>query len=133
MRLGEDPMGAAIDAERRRSERARCVLKAVYRLPGRDPRLTETRDLSDGGLLMLVSGDVRQGDVLDLKIRLGTEEDAIHASGRVVHLRDAPEAEGGKILAGIQFLGLNARHRKILGKAIWRRMLRESARLDTPR
>lgn len=123
-------MARPLKGERRSSRRIRCALKGAYRLPGRASRPTETRDLSDGGLLMLVSGDVRQGDVLDLRIPLSPAGSTLLARGRVVYLREAP---GARTLAGVQFLGLSARHREALGKKIRDRMLRGAARFGARR
>lgn len=123
-------MRAVFEGERRSSVRVPCALKGAYRLPGRPLLPTETRNLGSGGLLMLVSGDVRKGDVLDLALPLGPAGGTLCARGCVVYLRKAP---GARALAGIRFIGLNARHRKALGKAIWQRMLRGSARFGTPR
>ncbi|HQM53701.1 MAG: PilZ domain-containing protein [Candidatus Aureabacteria bacterium] len=114
------------NGERRSTKRVRCAFKGAYRLAGQSSRPTETRDLSDGGLLMLVSGDVRQGDVLDLTIPLTPAGSPLRARGRVVYLRETP---GARILAGVQFLGLSARHREALGKKIRDRMLRGAARV----
>lgn len=125
-------MGVQFDAGRRRSERARCVLKAVYHSPGHPSRLTETRELSNRGLLICVSGDVKQGDVLDLQIPLGAGERPLKARGRVVHIRRARPAEGSGDLAGVEFLDISPKHQEAIGKRIWRQILSECTRFGKP-
>ena len=66
------------------------------------------------------------GDVLDLTIPLTPAGSPLRARGRVVYLRETP---GARILAGVQFLSLSARHREALGKKIRDRMLRGAARV----
>ncbi|MEI6634649.1 MAG: PilZ domain-containing protein [Chlamydiota bacterium] len=126
-------MSVAYDAGRRQSKRARCVLKAVYRAPGHRSRLTETRDLSDRGLLILVSGEVKRGDLLELKIPLDAGERPLKARGRVVHIRKALDAEGAGNLAGVEFLELSEKHREAIGKRIWRQILSECTRFGKSR
>jgi c-di-GMP-binding flagellar brake protein YcgR len=109
------------------------MLKAVYRAPGHRARLTETRELSDGGLLILVSGDVKRGDLLELKIPLGAGERLLKAHGRVVHIRKALDAGGAGNLAGVEFLDLGEKHKEAIGKRIWRQILSECTRFGKPR
>jgi hypothetical protein len=109
------------------------MLKAVYRAPGRRSRLTETRELSDRGLLIFVSGDVKRGDILEIRIPLGAGERPLTANGRVVHVRKARGAQSAGNLAGVEFLDLSQQHREAIGKRIWRQILGECTRFGKPR
>jgi len=115
-------------AERRQSERTPCVLKTSYRLPGRKMNTGETRNISDGGVLLMVSGEVKKDDLLELEIPLGTGEEPLRTRGRVVHTRSARNAGDSGMLAGVAFLALSEQQQEVLGKKIWHQILKESTR-----
>jgi c-di-GMP-binding flagellar brake protein YcgR len=114
--------------ERRRSQRTKCILKASYRVPGGKTSIGETRDISDGGVLLMVSGDIKKDDLIEMEISLGMKEGPLKARGRVVHTRQAGSSGEGGLLAGVAFLALNDRQQEALGKKIWHQILKESTR-----
>ncbi|MCX6338771.1 MAG: PilZ domain-containing protein [Candidatus Aureabacteria bacterium] len=114
--------------ERRQSERTQCILETGYRLPGRETSIGETRDVSDGGVLLMVSGEVKKDDLLDLEIPLGTGAEPLRTRGRVVHTRPVTNTADGGTLAGMVFLTLSEQQQEALGKKIWHQILKESTR-----
>ncbi|MCX6355608.1 MAG: PilZ domain-containing protein [Candidatus Aureabacteria bacterium] len=114
--------------ERRQSERAHCLLKTSYCLPGGPAASGETRNISDGGLLLMVSGDVKKDDVLDLEISLGGGREPLKTRARVVHTQQTKTSRGGEDLAGLQFLALNDQQQEAIGRKIWEQILRESTK-----
>jgi c-di-GMP-binding flagellar brake protein YcgR len=88
----------------------------------------ETRDISDGGVLLMVSGDIKKDDLIEMEISLGMEEGPLKARGRVVHTRKAGGSGEAGVLAGVAFLALNDRQQEALGKKIWHQILKESTR-----
>jgi c-di-GMP-binding flagellar brake protein YcgR len=121
-------MKAPRGVERRRSERTKCVLKATYRLPDGKTSSGETRDISDGGVLLMVSGDIRKDDIIEMEISLGAGAEPLRARGRVVHTRPAGSGSQAGMLAGVAFLSLDERQQEALGKKIWHQILKESTR-----
>ncbi len=121
-------MKAPRGVERRRSERTKCVLKTSYRLPGGKTSVGETRDISDGGILLMVSGDINKDDLIEMEISLGVGETPLRTRGRVVHTRQASGVGESEMLAGVAFLALNERQQEALGKKIWHQILKESTR-----
>jgi len=114
--------------ERRQSERAHCLLKTSYCLPGGRVCSGETRNISDGGLLLMVSGDVKKDDVLDLEIALGDDREPLKTRARVVHTQPARTSRGSEDLAGLQFFALNDQQQEAIGRKIWEQILRESTK-----
>lgn len=112
--------------ERRKSERINCVLKTTYRLPGRKTATGETKNVSDAGVLLMVSGEVKKDDLIELEIPLGMGEKPLRTRGRVVHTRKATNSPGGKSLAGVAFLSLSERQQEAVGKKIWHQILKEA-------
>lgn len=129
----EVPVHKSYAAERRQAERIQCLLKTTYRLPGEASRSAETRNISDGGLLLMVSGDVKKDDVLDLVISLGADREPLKTRARVVHRHRESTARGTEDLAGLQFLSLNDQQQEALGRKIWEQILRESTRFGKQR
>ncbi len=115
-------------AERRLSERTPCALKTSYRLPGRKMNVGETRNISDGGVLLMLSGKVKKNDLLDLEIPMGMGEEPLKARGRIIHIHSHGGSGNGGTLAGVAFLALNEQQQEVLGKKIWHQILKESTR-----
>jgi c-di-GMP-binding flagellar brake protein YcgR len=114
--------------ERRQSERTYCILKAGYHVPGRKTNTGETRNISDGGILLMLSDEVKKDDLLELEIPLGMGEEPLRTRGRVVHTRQATNTAGGESLAGVSFLPLSEQQQEALGKQIWHQILKESSK-----
>jgi c-di-GMP-binding flagellar brake protein YcgR len=87
----------------------------------------ETRNVSNGGVLLMVSGGVKKDDLLELEIPLGTGEEPLRTRGRVVHTHSRNAADSG-MLAGVAFLALSEQQQEVLGKKIWHQILKESTR-----
>lgn len=122
-------MNAHEDQERRHSGRVQCRLEAQYRLPAGELHSSQARDISDGGILLVVSGGVKEGDLLEIDLPLTPGSEPLKARGRVLHIRERQNKSGQtERLAGIVFLNLTEGERKALGLAVWRQILRESTR-----
>jgi c-di-GMP-binding flagellar brake protein YcgR len=113
--------------ERRHSERARCSLKAVYRLSDGRTNPAETRDLSEDGILLMVSDEVKKDDVINVEIELGAAA-PLKARGRVVHTRKVKTVGGDEKLAGIAFLELSEKQQAAIGRKLWQEILQEATR-----
>lgn len=114
--------------ERRRHKRARCSGGASYRLTDGHVSVGEYKNISEGGILLMVSADVARDDVLDLEFQLGPSGEPIKTSGRVVHVTKGPSSPGAAALAGVAFLDLSEENRAKIGKKIWEELLNECTR-----
>ncbi|MCX6356584.1 MAG: PilZ domain-containing protein [Candidatus Aureabacteria bacterium] len=121
----------SLGAERRQAERAGCILKTNYHIPGIGAQVGETRNISDGGVLLMVSGDVKQDDLLDLEISLGEGGEPLKTRAHVVYTRREQTPRGIEQLAGLSFLKLSDQQQQAIGKKIWDQILRESTRFGT--
>jgi c-di-GMP-binding flagellar brake protein YcgR len=121
-------MDSSYSTERRQSERANCVLRASYCLPGRKLRVSETKNLSDGGVMLMVSGDVKKNDTIEIKIPLGPGEDALLTRGRVVHVQQEDSAVSPSQIAGVAFMKLSEEQQEAIGRKVWQQILREATR-----
>jgi c-di-GMP-binding flagellar brake protein YcgR len=121
------------DVDRRQSERVRCELKARYRLSGKAMHIARARDISEGGLMLLVSGKVEQGDILDLELPLPPCVEPLKIRGRVVYVEKAATVPRPKTVARVAFTDLTDQQRQAIGRAIWRQILKESTRFGPSR
>lgn len=121
-------MHSRINSERRQSERIQCVMKASYRMHGRRTNAGETRDISDGGVLLMVSGKIKKNDLLELEIPLGGGSEPLKTRGRVMHTRQEKIDGGTANLAGVAFLKLDEQQQQAIGRAIWHQILKDSTR-----
>ena len=116
------------NTSRRASERASCRLKTNYSSGDGPLILDEAKNISEGGILLIVSGDVKRDDLLDLEIQLGPQEKPVKAKGRVVHTRKKKTSKGTAKIAGVAFLNLTDKQREAIGKRVWQQILEEATR-----
>ncbi len=117
------------NTSRRESERESCQLKTNYRSADAPPRSGEAKNINEGGILLMVSGNVKRDDLLDLEIQLNPQEEPVKARGRVVHIRKGKTSKGTADLAGVAFLNLTDKQREAIGKRIWQQILEEATRI----
>lgn len=95
--------------ERRGYVRVATQLNIAYSKyrPSKEERLSSSKDISRGGVCLILSEELKESDLLNLKINLPTEESPLNVTGRVVWVNrfifdDATKKK--KYFAGIEFM-----------------------------
>jgi c-di-GMP-binding flagellar brake protein YcgR len=114
---------------RRSSERANCALKTHYHLSDGKDETSHTLNIGEGGILLMVTGDINVDDTIDLEIEMGPQEQSVKTRGRIVHTRNEKNSQGTERLAGVAFLNLSDKHREAIGRKVWRQILEEATRI----
>jgi c-di-GMP-binding flagellar brake protein YcgR len=99
----------AIQKERRRFVRLNVLADVAYmkRQPNIIEKFTLAKNISAGGICLIVYEPLKQSGLLDLKIMLPGEKAVISAVGRVVWVREIPLNGASKMKrydAGIEFM-----------------------------
>jgi CheY-like chemotaxis protein len=79
-----------------------------------EPRHGETRDLSAGGVSIMVSEQFLPGDILSVELRPKTQKDRVKAVAQVLHSRPSDEGEESGYLLGCRFAQADESLRKLL-------------------
>ncbi len=92
--------------ENRKFIRLKAPIGVVYKLckgKNRKETLSFIRDISGGGLRMLVKEDLREGDLLDIQLQIPHLEEPIQAIGEVIWFASSEERDGRSREAGVRF------------------------------
>jgi c-di-GMP-binding flagellar brake protein YcgR len=112
-------------AERRRTVRLEIPLSVKYTaLPPHNHNSNSiTRNISKGGIQMLIYEKLNVGDVISLKLNLDSQSQPISGRGEIAWLKDAsPEAgatEKRSFIAGIKFIDLKPKDEERLNSFIY--------------
>jgi hypothetical protein len=113
-----------IQEERRKFRRFNVLADVVYnkRLSLEKGRLSLTKNISKGGICLIVYEELKELDLLDLKIYLPESKTPISAVGRVVWVRDfiiGDIAYGKRFDIGIEFIEINEKDLNQLDKYLF--------------
>jgi len=98
--------------ERRAHVRVATKVDIIYSKSNskEEEKSSYTKDISKGGMCLVLSEEVKESEMLDLKINLPTEEAPITVTGKVVWIHkfifEEPPKERG-FFAGIQFVDID--------------------------
>jgi c-di-GMP-binding flagellar brake protein YcgR len=86
-------------------------------------RLSLTKNISGGGICLIIYEDFKQGDILDLKIYLPEENTPINAVGRIVWLKEFTIGEGEdsskRFDSGIEFVDISPEGKEKIEKYVF--------------
>lgn len=112
-------------SERRRAVRLEIPLPVKYTAipPHNHNSQSVTRNISKGGIQMLIYEKLNVGDIINLELKLDNKSEPITGQGQIVWLQDAPSesAKEGKrvFISGIKFIDLNSKNEQKVSDFIY--------------
>ena len=116
-----------IQKERRRFVRLNVLTDVGYakRSNGKEERLSLAKNISAGGICLVVYDELRASDTLDLKIWLPDDKEIITAVGRVVWVKEISlESLGSakRFEAGIEFIEIKDEDMKKINTYVFKHL-----------
>lgn len=114
-----------VGAERRRTVRLEIPLQVKYTAlsPHNHNNYSVTRNISKGGIQMLIYEKLNVGDIVSLKLNLNSQSQPITGRGQITWLQDVPSesgpAEKRAFIAGIKFIDLKPNDEERLSSFIY--------------
>jgi c-di-GMP-binding flagellar brake protein YcgR len=109
--------------EKREFVRLNVLADVVYsRHTSEDLKLTLTKNISAGGICLIVYESFKEGDLLDLKIGLPQDENPINAVGRVVWSIEffiLNDTKSKRYDIGVEFVNLDPKERERINKYVF--------------
>jgi c-di-GMP-binding flagellar brake protein YcgR len=109
--------------DKREFVRLNVLADVVYsRHTSTDPKLTLTKNISAGGICLIVYEPFKEGDLLDLKIGLPQEKSAINAVGRVVwsiEFSILNDSQGKRYDIGVEFVDFDPKERERINQYVF--------------
>jgi len=110
--------------ERRKFFRLRASVNVSYtkRKATEEEKSTSSKDISRGGICLIVNEELQESDLLDLKISLPRYTKPIYAAGRVVWIKEITVGDvsrGKKFYSGIEFIKIDERDAKEIEKFVF--------------
>ena len=101
--------------EHRRFARLDTKLPVTYRvLPATTFRGTKTKNISGGGICMLVNEPLSPGTTLEVMVKLPSRGDLVMFTGEIVWCRPNTTQPARSIEAGIRFVSINPADRQAI-------------------
>jgi len=103
--------------ERRKFRRLNTLVDVTYakHTSSEKEKLSLTKNISQGGICLILYDEIKSSDLLDIKIYLPDDKNPIIALGKVAWVKEfivGSETRGKRYDAGIEFIKINEKDRE---------------------
>jgi c-di-GMP-binding flagellar brake protein YcgR len=113
--------------ERRRFVRLNILADVIYKkvTPANREKLSLTKNISKGGICLIVYEELKEEDILELEIYLPEDKNPILAKGRIVWIKEfivGDLSKGKRYDTGIEFIEANDEDLNKIDKYVFARL-----------